>query len=458
MAKDKGKVGKSPRYFQIIGIVLVVIAMVICIIGGKEQQFSSLKIGKLLSGSVIVTTLFTTIMEYICKKNVEQLKEKNIAKKKQCYRRYAFLFAFVMMISYGMILGSVYGKLFSFWMLGGMILSVSLNPYIGIALHFFVFFLSCIFQGFGLEYFSIYFILGAGLCLLSPFLRQMSTLGYVMILGLVGNGIAIILEKDFSLNNVVSMDSFYSEISIFFVILFSVWISWIYQGYFVHGSFQFIRTGVKSFFSDKEDDWEEEMLVRIEDLERISKNKLKERDYLGKFGNDDYPLMKQLEDTKHEVYWHSKQVAVLAKGAAEQIGIDKQLVYIGGLYHEIGKLHSKDYIAEGISIGTQYGFPMELIELIKEHNVKYKIPTTKEAAVLMLADSVIFLLEHMEKKGMQKNKSVKDMIESIFRIRYERGELDQSGLTIRDFKVLEQYCVDYSLMISRKEKDNDISF
>lgn len=92
--------------------------------------------------------------------------------------------------------------------------------------------------------------------------------------------------------------------------------------------------------------------------------------------------------------------------------------------------------------------------MIAEHNVTYKIPTTKEAAVLMLADSVIFFLEHIEEKGLQKNKSVEDMIASIFQIRYEKGELDQSGLTIRDFKVLRDYCIDYSLMISGKENES----
>ena len=195
------------------------------------------------------------------------------------------------------------------------------------------------------------------------------------------------------------------------------------------------------------------MLVRIGDLENYSKNNGKKRDFLEKLGNTNHPLIKQLKEMRPKVYLHSKQVAVLAEGAAEQIGIDKQLVYVGGLYHEIGKLYSKDYVAEGISIGRQHGFPKELVDLIAEHNVKCKIPTSKESAVLMLADSVIFLLEHMEEKGVQKNKSVQDMIESIFRIRYEKGELDQSGLTIKDFKVLKRYCMDYGLMMSGKEEE-----
>lgn len=458
MAKYKERKDKFPRYFLILGVVLVVIAIATCIIGGKEQGFSYLKIGKILSGSIIVTILFTTVIEYICKKNVEQLRDKNTKEKQQCYKRYAFLIGFVVILSYGMIMGSVYGKLYVFWMFGGMILSIALNPYIGIALHFFVFLLSCIFQGFGLEYFSSYFILGAGLCLLAPFLHQISNLGYVMIIGLVGNGMAIILEKDFSLDRVVSLNSLYSEISIFLVILFSAWISWVYQGYFIHGNFRFVRTGIRSFFSREENEWEEGMLVRIGDLENSAEEKGDKREFLEELGNTNYPLIKQLKEMKPSVYRHSKQVAVLAEGAAEQIGTDKQLVYLGGLYHEIGKLYSGDYVEKSISIGRQYGFPKELMELITEHNVKYKIPASKESAVLMLADSVVFLLERMEEKGVRKDKNVQDMIESIFRIRYEKGELDQSGLTIRDFKVLERYCMDYGLMISGKEEENDVSF
>lgn len=456
MAEDKGKRNKSPRDFQIYGIIFVAMVMAICIFGGLEQHFTYLKIGKITIGSVIATILFTTIIEYFCKKNVTQLKGKDIKQRKQCYHRYAFLFGFVMLISYGIIFSSVYCNLFNFWMLGGLILAVSLNPYIGIALHFFVFLLSCIFQVFGLEYFSMYFIFGACLCLLAPFLRQTSTMGYVIVIGLVGNGIVVIFEKDFSLEKIISLECLHYEISIFLVILLSVWISWVYQGFFVNGNIRFIKIGAKSFLSNK--DLEEDMLVQIEELERPSDKRIEGRGSLEKLGKTNYPLLKQLKDTKPKIYQHSKQVAVLAEGAAEQIGIDKQLVYIGGLYHEIGKLYSKDYITEGISIGKQYGFPKELIKLIMEHNVKNKIPTTKEAAVLMLADSVVFLLDHMEKNRVQENKSIKDMIEKVFRIRFEKGELDQSGLTIRDFKVLEHYYVDYSLMISGKEEEDDISF
>lgn len=458
MAEDKGKRDKSPRDFQLYGIILVITAITICIIGGLEQQFSYLKIEKILVGSVIVTILFTTVVEHVCEKKVLQLKEKDTKEKRKCYKRYAFLFGIVLMISYIMILASVYVKFYSFWMLGGLILAVSLNTYIGIALHYYVFFLSCIFQGVNLEYFSIYFILGTSLCLLAPFLRQMSTMGYVVVIGLVGNGVAVILEQDFSIEKVVSLESLYSEISVFMVILLTVWISWVYQRYFTNGNFQFISSGIKSFFSDKEDDWQEKMIMSIEEFENYTQRNRKESDSLRKLANTNYPLIEQLKKTRPKVYQHSKQVAVLAEGAAERIGIDKQLVYIGGLYHEIGKLHSKDYITEGISIGKQYGFPMEVIALIEEHNVKHKIPATKEAAVLMLADSVIFLLEHIEKKGLQNEKSIKDMIESVFRIRLEKGELDRSGLSVRDFKMLEHYCVDYGLMINRKEEEDDISF
>lgn len=456
MEEGKGKRNKSPRDFRVYGIIYVAIVMAICIFGGLKQHFSNLKIGKITIGSVIVTILFTTVIEYICKKNVAELKGKDTKQRKQCYHRYAFLFGFVMLISYGMIFGSIYCNLSNFGMLGGLVLAISLNPYIGIALHFFVFLLSCIFRGFGLEFFSMYFIFGACLCLLAPFLRQISTMGYVIVIGLVGNGIVVIFEKDFSVEKLISLECLYQEVSIFLVILLSVWISWVYQGFFLNGNFRFVKTGVKSFFFNK--DWEEDMLVRIEELEQPSNKKIEGRSSLEKLGKSNYPLLKQLKDTKPKIYQHSKQVAVLAEGAAEQIGIDKQLVYIGGLYHEIGKLYSRDYISEGISIGKQYGFPKELIKLIMEHNVKNKIPTTKEAAVLMLADSVVFLLDHIEKNSMQENKSIKDMIEKIFCIRFEKGELDQSGLTIRDFKVLEHYYVDYSLIISGKEEENDISF
>ena len=453
MAADKEKRNNYPPYFQILCVVLALMAGGICVVGGRERQFSFVETGKILIESMVVTVFFVTVLEYVCKKNIIRLKEKDTIRKQQCYRRYAFWIGFVVILSFGMVLCNVYVNFYHFWMLGGLLLSVSFNPYIGIPLQFLTLFLSCIFQGKGLEYFTTYFILGAGLCLLASFLRQISMLGYVMIIGLMGNAMALVLENNFSLDKVISLESLYSEISMFGVILLAAWMSWVYRGYFIHGNFQFIRSGIQNFLSEDENEQEEDIMVPIGEFEGFSEEKESGRSTLEKLGSTGYPLLKQLKETKNKVYLHSKQVAVLAEGAAEQIGIDRQLVYIGGLYHEIGKLYSKDYVTEGISIGRQYGFPKKLIALIAEHNVTYKIPTTKEAAVLMLADSVIFFLEHIEEKGLQKNKSVEDMIESIFQIRYEKGELDQSGLTIRDFKVLRAYCVDYSLMVSRKEND-----
>lgn len=286
-------------------------------VGGRERQFSFVETGKILIESMVVTIFFVTVLEYVCKKNMERLKETDAIKKQQCYRRYAFWIGFVVVFSFGMVLCNIYGNFYHLWMLGGLLLSVSFNPYIGIPLQFLTLFLSCIFEGNGLEYFTIYFILGAGLCLLASFLRQISTMGYVMIIGLMGNGMAIVLEKNFSLDKVVSLESLYSEISMFGVILLAAWMSWVYRGYCIHGNFQFIRSGIRTFLSEDENEQEEDIMVPIGEFERFSDEKESGRSTLEKLGRTGYPLIKQLKETKNKVYLHSKQVAVLAEGAAE---------------------------------------------------------------------------------------------------------------------------------------------
>lgn len=447
----EGKRSRAPKYFLLIGVCFIGVICSICIFGGAKRQFQYSKIAKLLSCSLVFTTLFITTVEYMSKKHITKLLEnasRDMKSKRWYYKQYAIFTLLVMLLSYGAIALSIYVNISYLWMLGGLLMAVSFQVYLGIILQFFVLFFMCELQQYELEQFFIGFIFAAGICMLAIYMRQISNLGYVIIIGVVGNFVAIVLEEDFLFERVFSLKSLLSEVSVFMVILVAAWLAWIYRGFFKYGNLGFVRDGVKSFFSKEGKEWEEGMIVRIGDLLNHSNESSVFKDALEKLGNSNYSLLKQLRETKPEVYQHSKQVAVLAEGSAEQIGVDRQLVYIGGLYHEIGRLYANDYIEESLVIGKQNGFPQKLLKIIEEHNVKNKFPTSKEAAVLMLADSVVFLLERADEKGIKDLESINGMIEGLFQIRYDKGELDYSGLTIRDYKVLREYCLEYSQMMA----------
>ena len=58
------------------------------------------------------------------------------------------------------------------------------------------------------------------------------------------------------------------------------------------------------------------------------------------------PLLRELQSRAPGTYNHSLAVASIAENAAEAIGADSRLVYVGGLYHDVGKLNKPEYFIE----------------------------------------------------------------------------------------------------------------
>ncbi|HVZ33441.1 MAG TPA: HDIG domain-containing protein, partial [Polyangiaceae bacterium] len=58
------------------------------------------------------------------------------------------------------------------------------------------------------------------------------------------------------------------------------------------------------------------------------------------------PLLRQLQQRAPGTYNHSLNLASLAEAAAEAIGANGLLAYVGALYHDIGKMNKPDYFVE----------------------------------------------------------------------------------------------------------------
>lgn len=107
------------------------------------------------------------------------------------------------------------------------------------------------------------------------------------------------------------------------------------------------------------------------------------------------PLLRQLQQKAPGTYNHSLQVANLAEAASEAIGGDGLLVYVGALYHDIGKINKPEYFVEnqadgynkhtklspamsllvvvghvkdGIELAREYGLPKPIQHFIEAHH------------------------------------------------------------------------------------------
>jgi putative nucleotidyltransferase with HDIG domain len=63
------------------------------------------------------------------------------------------------------------------------------------------------------------------------------------------------------------------------------------------------------------------------------------------------PLLRQLQQRAPGTYNHSLNVASLAEAAADSIGCNGLLTYVGALYHDIGKVNKPDYFVENQTPG-----------------------------------------------------------------------------------------------------------
>ena len=93
------------------------------------------------------------------------------------------------------------------------------------------------------------------------------------------------------------------------------------------------------------------------------------------------PLLRQLQQLAPGTFNHSRQVADIAETATEAIGGDSLLAYVGGLYHDIGKMNKPEYFVENqtgynrhkdlkpsMSLLVIIGHVKDGIELAKEYD------------------------------------------------------------------------------------------
>src|SRR5918992_3917191 len=156
-----------------------------------------------------------------------------------------------------------------------------------------------------------------------------------------------------------------------------------------------------------------------------------------------HPLLDKLLRNAPGTFSHSMQVGSLADAAAERVGADPLLARVGAYYHDVGKMEHPAYFIEnqigqvnphttlspalsakvirrhvkdGLEIGRAWGLPQEILDIIAQHHGSTRIeyfyrkalsealdeaevnesdfryssglPRSKEAGIMMLADSI----------------------------------------------------------------------
>jgi len=197
-------------------------------------------------------------------------------------------------------------------------------------------------------------------------------------------------------------------------------------------------------------------------------------------------LMRKMLVNASGTYNHSMLVAQLAENACREIGANALLARVGAYYHDIGKIEQSQYFVEnqqgqnkhdeinptlsasvikshvkkGIEKGQQLHLPKAVVDIIAEHHgnsviayfyneAKEKDPTltpesfsypgnppsTRESAVVMLADTVEAACRTLENPSVSR---LEKFITTLFNAKVEHKQLDNCDLTFRDVSKIKE--------------------
>lgn len=199
------------------------------------------------------------------------------------------------------------------------------------------------------------------------------------------------------------------------------------------------------------------------------------------------PLMQELMVTAPGTYHHSLVVANMVEAGAKAIGANSLLCKVAALYHDVGKLSYPEYFIEnqfggpnkhdklapsmsalillshvkkGTELAERYNLGQDIADIINQHHGTRIIrffyqkalnlgekpresdfsyagprPQTKEAAILMLADSVEASSRTLSDPTPAR---IKTHIDTIIKGIFSEGQLDESELTFKDLHFLSE--------------------
>ncbi len=211
--------------------------------------------------------------------------------------------------------------------------------------------------------------------------------------------------------------------------------------------------------------------------------------------NPNQPLLRRLLLEAPGTYHHAIIVANLSEAAAEKIGANPLLARTGAYFHDIGKLKRPLYFKEnqrgdnphdrtdayvsaaivtahtsdGLALAQKHHLPPEIQRIIAEHHGDTPVmyfyhkalqqadgksvdikdfryhgnrPSTKEGAIVMLADTIEAAVRSMSDPTPQ---AMQKFIERLLRGKIEDGQLSNSPLSLQD---IDGICDAFSAVLS----------
>ena len=209
------------------------------------------------------------------------------------------------------------------------------------------------------------------------------------------------------------------------------------------------------------------------------------------YSDANQPLLKRLAMEAPGTFSHSLLIGSVAEAAAEAIGRNGLLCRVGAYYHDVGKINKPGYFVEnemgvgswhkelspamsqliivghvkdGIEMAREYGLPVVLRQFIETHHgttlVEYFYnqarkkqdeksaspsesefrypgpkPRTKEAAIVMLADTIESAVRSLTEATPMR---IETVVHNMAMKRLQDGQFDECELSLRELSRIEE--------------------
>lgn len=203
---------------------------------------------------------------------------------------------------------------------------------------------------------------------------------------------------------------------------------------------------------------------------------------LMELSNPNHPLIRRMILEASGTYHHSIIVANLAEAAADAIGANGLLARVGAYYHDVGKLKRPLYFKEnqigdnphdrtdplvsaailtahptdGVLLAEKYRMPQPILDIIAQHHGDTPVmyfygrcveqngaenvdiddfrypgpkPQTKEAAIVMLADTIEAAARTASDRSAE---GLEKLIRKLIRGKMDDGQLNDAPITLKD--------------------------
>jgi membrane-associated HD superfamily phosphohydrolase len=146
------------------------------------------------------------------------------------------------------------------------------------------------------------------------------------------------------------------------------------------------------------------------------------------------PILVELKQKSLSEYYQAVHTAYLSDKIAKKLNLDDMATKTCGYYHKIGTLKGENSWEAINEICREYRFPNPAISLLKEYTDRETALMSKEAVVVLFADTLVASLLYLFSKDPTVKPDYNHIIEAIYDRKFDSGIIDKTLITMGEMK------------------------